>query len=200
MLAVKRRIKGEADVFQAFPRDVRELPGGENLDKCIQCGTCSGSCPLSIYMDHTPRRIIALTKAGLKQEVLESLTIWLCASCYACTVECPKEIDITDIMYGLKQRAMREHAYPKYFPIPVLAREFFRMVRKNGRVTENRLVLSLFCRTQITKLLGQVGLGLKLLRRGRIPWNPLATEKMARPQALRDLLDAASKNGKGAGR
>ncbi len=132
MMRIERTIKYEADRVRGFAKEIMSVSGCEQLQSCIQCGTCSGTCPLSIYMDFSPRQVMALVRADFKNEVLRSHTVWLCASCYACTVECPRQIRITDIMYALKQRAIKDGIYPKRFPIPVLAKEFFEMVRRKG--------------------------------------------------------------------
>src|SRR5690242_875647 len=143
MMEVKRTIKYEGDRVPSFAREIMNVSGCDQLQSCIQCGTCSGTCPLSIYMDFSPRQMMALVRAGFKNEVLQSKTVWLCASCYACTVECPRKIRITDIMYALKQRAINEGIYPRHFPIPVLATEFSKMVGSKGRITETLLVMRL---------------------------------------------------------
>lgn len=143
---VRRQISYEAELDPRFGEAIMAIPGGEKLLSCIQCGTCSGACPLSPYMDYTPRRIIAMTRAGFKGEVLSCISIWLCASCYACTVECPKGIPITDVMYALKRRAIQDGIYPRHFPTPVLAREFFNVVRKRGRNSEALVILRLYLR------------------------------------------------------
>lgn len=72
----------------------------EELLKCIQCGTCSASCPTAYAMDYTPRQIIAALRAGELDKVLRSNTPWLCASCYYCTVRCPAGIQFTEFLYG----------------------------------------------------------------------------------------------------
>lgn len=184
---IARSIKYESDRVPGFGREVMTVPGCEKLEGCIQCGTCSGVCPLSIYMDYTPRQVMALTRGDFKNEVLECHTIWLCASCYACTVECPQEIRITDIMYELKQRAIHERVYPRKFPIPVLAREFNAMVRRNGRITELLLVMRLFLKTSWRAALGNWRLGLDLLRTGRFS---LRTERIRRREDIARMLDA----------
>ncbi len=162
-----RTIKYEADRVAGFGKEVMSVPGCENLQSCIQCGTCSGVCPLSIYMDYSPRQVMALTRSDFKNEVLRSHTIWLCASCYSCTVECPRQIRITDIMYELKQRAIHDGIYPKKFPIPVLAKEFYKMASKQGRVTDNWLATWMFLKTNWWAALGMWRLGLGLIKRGR---------------------------------
>lgn len=187
MMKVTRTIKYDADRVKGFGREVMRVPGCEELESCIQCGTCSGVCPLSIYMDHTPRQVMALTRADFKHEVLSSQTIWLCASCYACTVECPRGIRITDIMYELKQRAITEGIYPKHLPIPVLAREFTEMVKRHGRITEMLLVIKLFLKTSPLAAMGNWRLGIDLLKTGRMS---LATEKIEKRGDLGRMLDA----------
>jgi quinone-modifying oxidoreductase, subunit QmoC len=193
-IRVHRSIKYESDRVPGFGRDIMAVPGCEELESCIQCGTCSGVCPLSIYMNYSPRQVMALTRADFKYEVLHCHTIWLCASCYACTVECPQNIRITDIMYELKQRAITEGAYPRRFPIPVLAHEFTTMVRRHGRITELLLVARLFFKTSWIEALKNWRLGLDLLRTGRIS---LLTERTRNPGEIARMLDAidAGRNG-----
>lgn len=182
-MEIQRTIKYEADRVPGFGKEVMSVPGCEALENCIQCGTCSGVCPLSIYMDHSPRQVMELTRSDFKNEVLSSLTIWLCASCYACTCECPRQIRITDIMYELKQRAIKEKVYPKRFTIPVLAQEFTKMVKNHGRVNETLLASFMFMKTDPLAALGMAGLGIGLMRTGRfsiMPESIEGTEQIAR--------------------
>lgn len=161
------RFRYEAELDTHFPEEVASMPGGHALYNCIQCGTCSGTCPLATYMDYSPRKIIAMTRAGFKEEVLGSFTIWLCASCYACAVECPRQIKITDFMAELKQRAIHGNRPPKRLPAVVLAKEFYRMVQKRGRNSEGRLILRLYAKTNPLHVLRLAGLGWRLLWSGR---------------------------------
>ena len=188
MNTIIKTVKYDAQRDKFFAKEIKEIPGCENLLNCIQCGTCSATCPLSIYMDYTPRKIINLARSGFKDEVLKSPTIWLCASCYGCTVDCPKEIKVTDVMYALKQRAIRDKVYPKRFPPPVLAREFLSMVRSRGRVSEGRLVMKLFLKTNILKMFGILPLGLKLLRTGRFS---LKLDSIKGRKELKKVLEEA---------
>ncbi|MHB9025309.1 MAG: 4Fe-4S dicluster domain-containing protein [Armatimonadota bacterium] len=192
-----RQIKYEEEMDKSFATDIVESVGGSPLSSCIQCGTCSGTCPLSIYMDYTPRRIIAMSRAGMKKEVLNSFTIWLCASCYECTVECPKQIKITDIMYNLKQRAIRDHVYPKRFPIPVLAREFFSEVLQHGRSNEGPLLVKLYLKTNPFAMIKQAILGLRLFLTGRLGLIPEWIKvRPGQKGDLRTILKTIEKNRK----
>ena len=185
-----QKIRFESQLDPDFSREIASIPEGERLFHCIQCGTCSGMCPLSQYMDYTPRQIIAMIRGGFKSDVLSSYTTWLCASCYSCTVECPKEIKLTDIMYAAKRLAIREGVYPKRFPIPILAHEFFKSVEDSGRNSEGRLILRLFLKTNPLRLFGQAGLGLRLLKNGRFS---LKKESIAHKRELKKILKVLEK-------
>ncbi|HTQ85467.1 MAG TPA: 4Fe-4S dicluster domain-containing protein, partial [Candidatus Solibacter sp.] len=150
---MQRELRFQREADPDWARQVSERPGCEGLFSCLQCGACSGTCPLSIYMDLTPRRVVALVREGFRQDALSSRTIWLCASCYSCAVHCPRQIHITDLMYSLKREAVRTHLYPARLPIPVLAEEFYKMVRRRGRSSEFWLVLRMALRTNPFMLL-----------------------------------------------
>lgn len=191
-MQVKRTIKYDADRVQGFGKEIMNVTGCAELTSCIQCGTCSGTCPLSIYMDFSPRQVMALVRADFKNEVLRSNTIWLCASCYGCTVECPRQIRITDIMYALKQRAIKEGVYPRRMPIPILAKEFAKMVASKGRITETLLVMQLFLRANWRAVLSSWRLGLGLIRTGRFVIKP---ERIRRQGELKAMLATVNGNG-----
>ncbi len=163
-----REVRHQRDCDPAWTRHVLGHPGCERLMSCIQCGTCSGSCPLSLFMDFTPRRVVALVREGFRREALGCQTIWLCASCYACAVHCPQNIAITDVMSALKQEAIRERLFPRRFPIPVLEQEFLRMVRAGGRISELRVVFRLVLRTTPLAVFSMARAALALLRTGRL--------------------------------
>jgi heterodisulfide reductase subunit C len=180
------RIKYQSTVDPRFVSEIENTLGCEGLRKCIQCGECSAICPMSIYMDIPPRRIIAMIREGFKEEALSSFTIWLCSSCYACTASCPEKIRITDIMYALKRKAIEEKKFPANFPIPVLSKQFFDMVIKSGRNSEFRLVLRTWLKVSIVKLLAMAPIGWELMRKGRMS---LKKEEISRKGDLKIILD-----------
>ena len=120
------------ELSKEFLRLVRELPEGKRIDKCIQCGTCSGSCPTSSAMEYGPREIIAALRANMLDRVLKSNTVWLCASCYSCMVRCPVKIPFTDIMYELKRLGIKHGIYPQKEANAVMAKSLRRLLRKRG--------------------------------------------------------------------
>ncbi|MGZ4251373.1 MAG: 4Fe-4S dicluster domain-containing protein [Solirubrobacteraceae bacterium] len=182
-----RRETRRARIDPHFADEIEAIPGGNRLRECIQCGTCSAVCPLSAYMDYTPRRLIAMTRAGMKDEVLNSFSIWACAGCYACTTACPKQIPITDMMYALKRTAIREGVHPRRFATPILAREFIRSVDRYGRNTESRLAINLYLKTRPSLLLADAPLPQRLHRKGRMG---LRRQSIRQRAQLRTMLRA----------
>lgn len=167
-MEIKRTVKYESELDKSFINLVAQTSGCDKIYECIQCGTCSSTCPLSLYMDYTPRRLMAMIRAGFKNEVLKSFTIWICSSCYSCTVMCPAQIKITDVMYSLKRIAIQEGMYSKKFPIPVLAQEIAKIVESKGRNSELWVGLKMFLKTNTLKAFSLLPFGLKLLLKGRL--------------------------------
>jgi len=179
------RIAYEGRLDPGFAQEVASIPGGEGIFECLQCGTCSGVCPIALYMDYTPRRLINMVRAGFRDEVLHSRTVWLCTACYTCTVNCPAGIHITDVMYALKRLAIRNGTHPRRFPIPILIEEFIKNVRRSGRNNEFRLMIGLALRTNPLRLVRAAPTGLDLLRSGRLS---IRGEKVEDPRDLDALL------------
>ena len=86
--------------------EVEELCG-ENLFGCYQCGTCSAGCPFIEDMDLAPDEVIRYVVLD-RREVLNSKTIWMCASCFTCAERCPRDLNITKIMEALRQIVLRK--------------------------------------------------------------------------------------------
>ena len=164
--------KSERDLREAFLADINRLPGAGRLNRCIQCGTCTASCPVSFAMDLTPRQTIAMFRAGAIEDLLESRTIWVCASCFQCTMRCPADISITELLYAFKRLAIDRGIFPDKFPVHVFATTFADMVRRYGRNYEVGLILRYFLRTQPMGLLRRRRDGFALWRRGRLPIRP----------------------------
>jgi heterodisulfide reductase subunit C len=91
-----------------FVKKVKEL-SGQNLQLCYQCGMCSGNCPAAANMDISPRRIIELARLGLDEEIANSKTVWVCASCLACAVNCPRGFDLSKVMEALRLLTLRKN-------------------------------------------------------------------------------------------
>src|SRR4030042_6534711 len=89
---------------------------GQNVNLCYQCMKCAAGCPISYAMDYKPAQLIHAICLGLDDLVLNSKTMWLCASCETCTTRCPQEVDVAKVMGAVKIIAMRrggKHSIPE---------------------------------------------------------------------------------------
>jgi len=92
-------------VHGKFVCDVEDISGQKLLD-CNQCGKCSSGCPIAGEMDLLPSQVIRMAQLGM-DEVLESPTIWICASCLTCVTRCPKGVDLPRLMEALREVSLR---------------------------------------------------------------------------------------------
>lgn len=145
---------------------------GDWVKMCMQCGVCSGSCPLGPHWEHPPQEIFMMIRAGKREEVLTSESMWMCTSCYNCVVRCPRELPITHIMHGLANYAHRLGIAPKQNPTRRFAQIFWKNITKSGRVNELELSLRLYFMDGfvkgVKKGLEMAGVGLGLLKAKRL--------------------------------
>jgi len=137
----KKKLQGKA-VIEASEMDphfkykIRKIPGAEKIMLCFQCGTCTADCPIARFSDsYRPRKLMRMTQLGLKNRVLSSDVIWLCAACFTCVDHCPQDVGIASII-----RALRNLAVDEGF-IPIVYRNLGSNVLKTGyayKIPESR--------------------------------------------------------------
>jgi quinone-modifying oxidoreductase subunit QmoC len=95
-----------------FIKQVREL-GGESLNKCFQCATCTIACPISPEDSPFPRKEMIAASWGLKDKIITSGDIWLCHECGDCSELCPRDAKPGDVLSAARAAAITEYATPK---------------------------------------------------------------------------------------
>jgi len=103
----KRISLSRNDTQNAIINKVEDI-SGQNILACYQCGKCSAGCPMVSLMDLLPNQIIRLIQIGQFNDVLNSKTIWLCASCFTCSARCPKGVDLAKVMEALRLLLLRK--------------------------------------------------------------------------------------------
>ncbi len=142
----------------------------EQVASCMQCGTCSGSCPSVSRMDLTPRQVMLALQMGLEEEAVRCQAIWYCAACYMCTVRCPRTIPVSDIMGALRTLSLQRGLAVQRDK--VFVKSFLDIIRRYGRMFEPELLLRYHLLNNPFNLLKQVRLALAMLRRGKIELLP----------------------------
>lgn len=171
----------ESDLKQIF----MERYHGREIEKCIQCGTCSGSCPLAEQMDFGPRQLFAMAREGDMNEVLHANTMWFCVSCYQCVVKCPRGISITEHMYSLKKMAAAAGIRPP--KMLHLYQSFNMPVEQFGRLTDLTAMAGFGLRHPVDAA-ANIMLGAKMALRGRLDIRPAT---LRHPEGLRRVLEKA---------
>nr|WP_281171571.1 4Fe-4S dicluster domain-containing protein [Desulfovibrio inopinatus] len=135
---------------------------------CIQCGTCTASCPNAFAMDVSPRRMWRLLLLGLLDEVLSSRTFWFCSTCYTCTLRCPRGLPLTETIGALKRLAGQETSVG-VDQNAAFYRTFLDNIHRYGRIQETDLMLRYFiAKRDVFLPLQYVPLGMKLMRKGKL--------------------------------
>jgi len=91
-----------------FVKKVEEI-SGQSLLSCNQCGKCSAGCPMSFAMDFLPNQVMRLVQLGLEEDIARSKTVWICASCFTCTVRCPQGVDLAKVMEAVRLVTLRRN-------------------------------------------------------------------------------------------
>jgi len=125
------------DLDPEFKREISKVPGIEKIKLCFQCGTCTADCPIARFSEiYSPRKIMRMTQLGMKDRLLSSESLWLCAACFTCVDHCPQGVDIAGVVRTLRNMAVKEGVIPDVF------RELTDNILKTGyayRIPELRL-------------------------------------------------------------
>ncbi len=158
------RIKGVARE-RAFTDEVMHR-SGQNLLACLQCGKCSGGCPITSHHTGGPRRLIARILGGMQQESLADPTWWYCVSCGTCANRCPVEINMYAVATALCEMAAEQGVTPAEADIHLFEELFLKSIKKNGRVQELKTVMQFNLRS--FKPFKDALTGAKMMLRGAV--------------------------------
>jgi len=99
----------------------RKLQNGLNLSTqaktfsaCFGCQTCTTVCPVVGNYDRPqealgllPHQIMQAAGLGLRDLAFGSNMLWDCLTCYQCQEQCPQGVCVTDVLYELKNLAVK---------------------------------------------------------------------------------------------
>ncbi|UCC16143.1 MAG: 4Fe-4S dicluster domain-containing protein [Dehalococcoidales bacterium] len=142
------------------------------LNRCYQCSMCSDGCPVAYAMDYYPNQLIHLVRLGLKDLVLKSTTIWLCASCETCATRCPNEIEIVRLMDILREESVKAGVNSRVSNILKFHQAFLDQIKKKGRIDEVSLMVSYELKSReflsIPKIKELAGMAIGMYKKGKI--------------------------------
>jgi quinone-modifying oxidoreductase subunit QmoC len=169
---------------------------GDWVKMCMQCGVCSGSCPLGPHWEHPPQELFMMIRANQREEVLSSSSMWMCTSCYNCLVRCPREVPITHIMHGLAHYAERLGLAPKEQPTRKFSKIFWKNLSGSGRGNETTLAAQLYFMNGfgegVKKAIEMLPVGLGMLKAKRLnPFGLFAHKGVKDKKGLHAILAKA---------
>jgi len=105
-----------SEIDPKFKYEISKMHGGEKVMRCFQCGTCTSDCPVARFSEtYRPRQIIRMAQLGLRDRVLNSDTLWLCAACFTCTDRCPQDVEVASVIRVLRNLAAEKGIVPQVF-------------------------------------------------------------------------------------
>jgi heterodisulfide reductase subunit C len=140
---------------------------GENVYKCYQCKRCTSGCPVASYAEMHPAMIMRAAQLGQADMIFDDRFLWLCTGCQTCTTRCPQGIDVAGIMDELRILARREGRIPHGAPYANLTRLNVDSIKRWGRLFEVELLMRDKL-TRPTTMLDDVGIGMKMFRKGKL--------------------------------
>jgi heterodisulfide reductase subunit D len=88
------------------------IAGGRETLRCLDCGKCTGSCPVARH-SHTlsPRRLVrdlAHQDSGNPNDA-----IWDCLTCMQCDMRCPQKVPVAAVLPELRRQARARAEGPR---------------------------------------------------------------------------------------
>lgn len=105
-----------SEIDPNFKYELQKTHGSEKVLRCYQCGTCTSDCPIARFSEsYRPRTLIHMAQLGLKDRILKSDTLWLCAACFTCSDRCPQNIEVAGVIRVFRNLAIEENCIPQVF-------------------------------------------------------------------------------------
>lgn len=150
---------------------------GVKVSACFQCRKCSNGCPVVFAMDYPPHRMMRMLQMGLREELLQGNTMWVCATCETCATRCPNDIEIALVMDVLRRWHQKEKKPGRAHTMPLFHESFLHSIRNHGRVFELGMVGGYKIKTG--DYFQDARLGLEMFKRGKLKLLPQRIKKMA---------------------
>ena len=81
---------------------------GTDTKKCMKCGKCSGRCPVYKDMDIKPHQFVSMIEKGEIDKLLNSKSLYVCLSCFACLERCPRGVAPANVIEAIRDIVERQ--------------------------------------------------------------------------------------------
>ena len=94
---------------RAFKNKLHLSTQASTFSGCFGCQTCTNACPVVAnykkpqeILGLLPHQIMHACALGVRDLAFGSNMLWDCLTCYQCQEQCPQGVDVTDVLYELK--------------------------------------------------------------------------------------------------
>jgi len=94
-------------------KEILEISGAD-IEKCMQCGRCSASCPSYQEMDLRPHQFATYLMDKNVEAMVNSKSLWRCVSCFCCVERCPRDVKPARLIEAARLMVIREQG-EEYF-------------------------------------------------------------------------------------
>ena len=92
---------------------------GVDPKKCMKCGKCSATCPAYDEMEYHPHQFVSMVRKGRIEELMNSESIYLCLSCFACIERCPRNVEPAKLVEAVRLAVVRQKGMSHMTPTDV---------------------------------------------------------------------------------
>jgi heterodisulfide reductase subunit C/nitrate reductase gamma subunit len=130
LIQARETIASTCDLMKAPDKVVTLTPASKELQgslllsdqaatfsACFGCQTCTNACPVVAAYENPkevlgmlPHQIMYAAGLGIKDLAFGSQMLWDCLTCYQCQEQCPQGVHVTDVLYELKNLAIKNAA------------------------------------------------------------------------------------------
>ncbi len=154
-----------------FKKEVEER-SEQKIRLCYSCFKCSLGCPVIFAMDYAPHQIIKMIQCGLEEKVLNSHTIWVCASCETCGTRCPSDIDVAKVMDTLREMAVEKRVPLAEKKVAQFHKSFLDSIKKHGRLFEFEMMGDYKIKSRDISFKKDISLARETYKKGKLIFKP----------------------------
>jgi heterodisulfide reductase subunit C len=152
--------------MENFLEEVNEKINGVPIQRCYHCCKCTAGCPMTMYMEFNPNKLIKMIQNGKRDEVLNSSAIWLCLSCETCGSRCPNQVDIARMIDALRQMAIESGVGAREKNVLNFHEAFLAGMKRSGRINEPIMMVQY--KLKSGDYFADMALGLDMFKKGKL--------------------------------
>lgn len=186
MISVSRTLAGGTSLIEEIERR-----SGQKISHCYQCGRCTSTCTGAIAFDYPPHRFIRLLQLGMVEEALKSRTAHICYDCMTCSLRCPMNIDVANVIETVRNIADEMDINSREKNLSLFHRIFLKNVRRHGRLHEGSLLALFNLRT--ARPFNELSIALMVLRKKKVHIRPQRIKRIREVRRIfREVSDKRS--------